>query len=240
MGLEIENLEWDSNFFGFPVGKIVQEIEFSNQLEQIYQKTDLNLVYYFTKVEMNEDLLKSRYFNIILVDAKVAIHKQLNKKATVHPKVEVYKEEEVDPELMRLALTAGLHSRFFKDKNISHSKSKELYEIWIAKSVKRILADIVLVYREKGKIIGFMTILTQGIQPHVSLLAVDPQFEGRGVSFALMNSMEGILLSKGFNVVKSETQDQNKKALSIYRRQGVEFGEKHFVYHFWRNKVSNL
>ena len=102
------------------------------------------------------------------------------------------------------------------------------------------MADIVLVYRENDNIIGFITINTKGFQPHVSLLAVDPLHEGKGVSFALMNSMESILFEKGYKIVKSETQAQNKKALSIYRRQGVEFGEKHFIYHFWRNNQLSL
>jgi len=240
MEFQIEHLEWDSDFFGFPVGKTNQEIKSESDFEKIYSKTDLNLIYYFTKEQLDEELLKNEYFNVILVDAKVSIEKRLNPNAKIHPKVEIYKEESVDPDLMQLALTAGLHSRFFKDENISYFKSKELYKIWIEKSVKRILADIVLVYRENNKIIGFMTILTKGVNPHVSLLAVDPLFEGRGVSFALMSSMEGILLSKGYEIVKSETQDQNKKAMLIYRRQGVEFKEKHFVYHLWRSNLSTL
>ena len=240
MEVQVENLNWDSDFFGFPVGKLVQEINSENDLKKIFSETDLKLIYYITKKKLVEELKSNEFFDVILVDEKVSIQKTLNLDAKIHPKVEIYDEEEVDPDLMRLALTAGLHSRFFKDKNISHSKSKELYQVWIEKSVKRILADIVLVYRLDKRIIGFMTILTKGENPHVSLLAVDPEFEGRGVSFALMSSMEGILISKGYKIVKSETQDQNKKAMLIYRRQGVEFKEKHYVYHLWRNNPTIL
>lgn len=240
MRLEFNKLEWDSEFFGFPVGKLIQEIDSENDLKNFYSETDLKLIYYITKKELVEELRSNEFFDVILVDEKVSIQKTLNRDAKIHPKVEIYDEEEVDPDLMRLAFTAGLHSRFFKDKNISHGKAKELYQIWIEKSVKRILADIVLVYRLDKRIIGFMTILTESKNPHVSLLAVDPEFEGRGVSFALMSSMEGILISKGYEIVKSETQDQNKKAKLIYRRQGVEFKEKHYVYHLWRNNPTIL
>ena len=240
MGLEIENLEWDSNFFGFPVGKVVQEIKTVSQLRSLHKNTDLNLIYYYSNRELAEDLLNNDFFNFTLVDAKVAIKKTLNSNAVMHPKVEIYTGNDVDPELMKLAMTAGLHSRFFRDKNISSSKSEDLYRIWIEKSVRGELADIVLVYREAGVIIGFITLLTKLKNAFVSLLAVNPAFEGRGVSFALMNSTEAILYSKKYKVVKSQTQDQNRKALLIYKRQGMEFGEKHFVYHLWRNKVSNL
>lgn len=239
MTLQFEILRWDSNFFDFPVGKITEEIRLESQLEKLHNTTNLNLIYYYSNVELNDTIINNRFYQTTLVDAKVEIQKELNKNAVIHPKVEIYKEDNVDPDLMKLALTAGVHSRFFKDSNISHSKSKELYEIWIEKSVQRKLADIVMVYREEGKIIGFITLLTKDDDAFVSLLAVDPLFEGRGVSFALMNSTEAILSSRGYSVVKSQTQDHNKRAMLIYKRQGMQFGEKQYVYHLWRNTRSN-
>jgi len=238
MGVEFEKLEWDSEFFGFPVGKMASDINSKIQLKKLYGESDLDLIYYTTEVELDQQLLKNSYFDIILVDAKIAIRKSINRDAKIHPKVEIYKEKGVDPELLQLALTAGVHSRFFRDKNIPQSKSNELYKIWIERSVERKLADLVIVYREGMKIVGFITIITTGKEAHVSLLAVDPEFEGRGVSFALMNSTEYILSTMGFEIVKSETQDHNRKAKLVYQRQGLNFGEKHYIYHLWRNYKS--
>ena len=240
MNNNLITLEWDSSFFGFPVSQLKRDSIRVEDLRDIYCNTDARLIYYFTSQLISEEIFKNSYFSAKLVDTKIAIHKPLKIDARLHPKVEIYEDEKADERLLQLALTAGTHSRFFKDDNISHSKAKELYEIWIDKSVQRIMADIVLVYRENNKIIGFITINTKEDQPHVSLLAVDPLHEGKGVSFALMNSMEWILFQKGYKIVKSETQAQNKKALSIYRRQGVEFGEQHYIYHLWRNNSLDI
>ena len=228
-------LEWDSEFFGFPVSKLKAEHIGVEDLKCIFLNSEARLIYFFTDNFLSEEVLNNNYFDVKLVDTKISIRKTLKLDAKLHPKVEIYESKEIEPELFQLAYRAGLHSRFFKDDFIPKSKYKELYELWLTKSIKRILADIVLVYRSNSKIVGFTTISTKEDEPHVTLLAVNPCFEGKWVSFALMSSIENVLLKKGFNSVWSETQEDNMKAISAYRRHGVEIGSMRYVYHLWRN-----
>lgn len=237
---KIIDLSWDSEFFGFPVAKLEADKLTAEDLKDIYYKSNAKLIYYFTNSVISEELENNLFFKIKLVDTKVSIRKTLNKNARLHPKISIYDSYEVEPELIQLAYRAGMHSRFFKDELILNSKFEELYKIWITKSVKREMADVILVYRENSKIIGFTTINTSntnGREPHVTLLAVDPSYEGRGVSFALMHAIENVLISKGFFAIWSETQEENHKAISVYRRHGLAIGEKRYIYHFWRNNL---
>lgn len=234
MKKKIRRLPWDSEFFGFPVARIVgQEITIKD-LEELYRSSNYKLIYFFTTNTLPNALLEHDFFTVKLVDSKVPIRKTLNKNAKLHPKISIYKSLEVKEEFIALAQRAGTYSRFRKDDLIPNAKFQELYRIWITKSIQGSMADIILVYKDNTKIVGFTSINTKSKEPHVVLLAVAPEYEGKGVSFALMSAIENVLISKGFNAIWSETQGDNHKALSIYRRHGLEIGRANYIYHLWR------
>ena len=112
------SLEWDSNFFGFPVSQLKRDSVRVEDLKDFYSNTDARLIYYFTSKLISDEVLNNNYFSTKLVDTKVAIFKPLKVDAKMHPKVEIYDDYIVDERLRNLALTAGTHSRFFKDDNI--------------------------------------------------------------------------------------------------------------------------
>jgi ribosomal protein S18 acetylase RimI-like enzyme len=98
------------------------------------------------------------------------------------------------------------------------------------------LATDVLVYRVNGKIIGFITIKVDGKKGSAPLLAVNIDYEGIGVSFALMRAAETVLVKHGCTSVLGGTQDLNQKTLKITERYGFKFQKIEYVYHLWNKK----
>lgn len=233
-------LDWDTNFFGFKVAAIEQnflkEGKDSGILQQLLDK-DVMLSYYFSDSPLDIENF-SEYFDVLLVDEKVPLIKRLNTKAITHPKISLYDKDAAEEKLIKLALRAGEQSRFNLDPNIPKSKFEELFKIWIEKSVRKEIATDVLVYKENSEIVGFITVQVKDGKPYASLMAVQNEYEGRGVSFALMNAVEDILTSRGYLDVYSSTQANNRKALLIYSRHGMELQKPVYVYHIWNKKNS--
>ena len=101
------------------------------------------------------------------------------------------------------------------------------------------MASHVLVYKIETKIVGFATIKKGLGHPHISLLAVDPEFEGKGISFALLLAVEKILLDEGFKFFSGSAHSKNVKALAVYYRHGPEDQKIEYGYHLWRKKQIN-
>ena len=230
-----EVLEWDSNFFGFLVAMIGKNNLNSENQERLFEElaeNDIKLGYYFSNTPLESEIF-SEDFNILLVDKKVPLVKKITKQE-FHPKVSIYEGDYPNENLIRLAQQAGIHTRFNIDPNIPRSKYQELFKIWIEKSVTGERATDVLVYKQNNEIIGFATIQLQKKGPYVSLLAVQKEYEGKGVSFALMNTIENILINRGHSQLFGATQLDNRKAMVVYRRYGSIPQPVEYIYHIWR------
>lgn len=232
MGYQFHRLDWDSNFFGFSVGNFEGEVN-ECFLKKIHSE-NIDLVYYSSPTVINDELKQNAFYNLHLVDSKVPLVKKLLDDKEMHPKVSFYDGSEANSQLIALAHHAGGNTRFKKDPNIPDEKYKELFTIWIERSVKREIADHILVYRDNEQIVGFAVIDLRLSGPYVSLLAVDLNYEGKGVAFALMRSIEKILSDRGFTEVHGATQLDNRKALIVYERYGLVRQPVNYVYHFWR------
>ena len=136
--MEIKKLEWDSQFFGFPVGDIFIEEHFSDSLvlnsdtykffqvrsvfpTNIVSDTHL-LTYWETKTIFSKKLTEKHYLNDIIFD---------------------YDEFPLsENSLYDLAYESGKHSRYKQDENITEEKFRELYKLWIVNSINKSFAAV--------------------------------------------------------------------------------------------------
>lgn len=230
-------LEWDSDFFGFNVVKINENISNNDELEKcikIMYDDKVKLAYYFSCSPISPYVLENEFFNISLVHKRVPLMKTLNKSSEIHEKISLYTQDYPEKELIELAQLAGSYSRFGVDENIPKEKYNELFKLWIINSVKKKVASDVLVYRDQGKIVGFATLKVENGLAYTPLFAVSRPYEGKGISFAIMRALETILLERGCKKVLGGTQEVNIKALKVYERYGLVVQKPEYVYHFWR------
>jgi len=232
-------LEWDSDFFGYKVAKISKNfISEKNYVGfmQALKDSGVEFAEYTSEVELSSEITDNPYYLLKLVVSRVPIIKKMENIYNFHKNIELYDKDYPEKELIELAQLAGRLGRFGNDENIPAEKYYELFKNWIINSVNKKLATDVLVYRVNGKIIGFITIKVDGKKGSAPLLAVNIDYEGIGVSFALMRAAETVLVKHGCTSVLGGTQDLNQKTLKITERYGFKFQKIEYVYHLWNKK----
>ena len=230
-------MDWDSEFFGFKIAQVEKNFLLTGSRETCLKglaTADIDMAYYTSDFPL--DMNSEGSYDFRLVSKRVQIKKELSFGLPLHDNIDFYHEQKPDSDLVRLAHRAGNFSRFLSDPKICPKKVKELYEIWITKSVEKKMASEVLVYKEKGQVKGFVTLIFDPPHGQTPLFAVSPDSEGKGISFSLMRAADSVLYQNGCSYYTSATQADNKAAVTIFRRHGFEIGPVVYVYHLWKKR----
>jgi dTDP-4-amino-4,6-dideoxy-D-galactose acyltransferase len=236
-------LEWDSNFFGFTVAKIMPPRMRKDELVDTLaaMKADgVTLAYWAADPEDEESQACAQASNAFLADRKVTfiISSQEIQAVAESPTgsdlpVEEYLDLVSTPELEDLALQAGLFSRFKIDPRIPENKFTELYKIWINRSVAREIAATVFVVRRDGKIAGMVTVGGKNGRADIGLIAVDASLRGRNAGTALVKAAQNWGVRMGFSFAQVVTQGGNEPACRFYEKCGYKVDKVENIYHFW-------
>lgn len=242
----IRQLEWDMHHFGFPVAEIACADLTDDQLSaalNIARRDGVQLVYWsaFADRMLNRELLEE--FDGRPVNHRVRFLTQLTN--TPPPcgrmqdppyAVRIFPRCQVPRTLLDLAVVAGGHSRFYVDSRIPSEKFRELYEIWMTRSVLRELADTVLVAAPEAnsnEIVGTITLSQTAGAGQIGLLAVREDHRGQGVGTRLMAAAHEWLRERGVAEVNVVTQLENREACGLYSRWGYKIAEVRQMFHFW-------
>lgn len=232
-GFQIQ--DWDTNFFGFKVVKVLDDflaVETELKLKSFYE--DVVELIYYTAENPNFKNFNNSFYDINLVSTRVPIIKKITNVTKIHPKISLYNELPPDKNLIALACLGGKQSRFGMDQRISEKVFNDIFKNWITNSIKKVIADEVLVYKEDDVIVGFATIKAEGDKGYAPIIAVDRSFHGKGVSVALSRAIEIRLMEYGCDCVIGATQEINKKALASFEKFGYELQTSEYVYHLWK------
>jgi dTDP-4-amino-4,6-dideoxy-D-galactose acyltransferase len=235
-------LDWDTEFFGFKVARILPERLGSHRLKDTLlsiKQENVILAYWSTDPVDAESETAARYCNGFLADRKVTYSIdaiEINDRAaseSFETKVEEYSDESVSRELEDLAIQAGIFSRFNIDPQMPAGRFIDLYKLWIQKSVQRELADKVLVVRNAGIIVGMVTVGEKNGRGDIGLLAVDSSMRGKKLGIALVNAAQQWTIENGFTTAQVVTQGENVSACRFYEKCGYRIDKIENVYHFW-------
>lgn len=225
----IEKLEWDSLFFGFPVGQLIVKKFTQNEiLEFINQARNFKLVYIITNEEIKPEINKLK-----LVDIKTRLGKEVGNQNNEDEMVKEYKGGQ-DNQLKKLALQSGIYSRFNTDANFVNKEYEKLYLEWISGSIKKTIADKVLVYCDDGNLCkGFVTLKFKKKFSEIGLIAVDAESRGKGIAKALLSNVDYCTAKVGLHKIEVVTQFDNLPAMKLYEKAGYKILSKKYIYHLW-------
>lgn len=232
----ISKLDWDTDFFGYPVGKAYYKPQdvFDEQFFLEKAKT-FKLVYVFSEkpLILKKSLLK-------LVDIKVTFCKHLEKGLYINHKQNcfpyTYNSKDYNS-IETLALESGKHSRYRTDRSFKNNEFEKLYKKWALESIKRAIANEVFVFHKKEQIAGFVTIvINSNSVAQIGLIGVSPVSQGLGIGRVLLSDAERFAISQKCGSMQIVTQYNNKKAVSFYEKHGYSRLKKAFIYHFWKKK----
>lgn len=216
----ISSLPFDSDLFGYPVGKF-QANESWNETGFLDQAKPYSLVYIFSILPLS---IQTKH--IRLVDVKLTFSKKL---------LHSTKEEEdnlqsfsgpLTDKLLELSLESGVFSRFKTDPDFVNGEFEKLYTIWIEKAVTQ---EEVLVAKNQA---GFVSCSISGKMAQIGLIAVDQNHRGKGWGKRLVQAAEQFAIQKGAESMSIATQDSNAPAVALYQKLGYNLAEKTFVYHY--------
>ena len=77
-----------------------------------------------------------------------------------------------------------------------------------------------IVAESDSRVIGHAGIMYVGNDGHVTTVAVDPQWQGRGVATRLMSALCEHALTRSISALTLEVRVGNERAISLYRRFG--------------------
>ena len=236
MSNKYEFLPWDSDFFGFGVGRINNSIDYKelSSIAQEGKKNSIRLFYYLTLVEQDINLLNSHFRIARLVDKKVLFYKKnLIPKVYDDNKVNEYFKKAPNKDMYALAIESGMYSRFKVDPEIPNGKFEELYRIWIENSVNKKKADKVFYTGSLKKLSGIVTIEKLQHVAKIGLLSVDSKFRGQKLGSYLMYCCENYCVKNNLIRLDVYTQADNHTACSFYSSNGFEIDNIKYVYHLW-------
>lgn len=224
----IKYLDWDSSFFCKKIGllDLTSNCKFSNI------PNDYELIYVISDKDFIVDI---EDFKQTYAENKVIFSKRLDQidgernSNVFEVSVDFPKNQIYD-----LAFESGKFSRFKLDSNFCQNEFEKLYKKWVDNSFNKEFADMVLVYKEQDKILGFVTYKVCGKYATVGLLGVCSKHQGRGIGKKLVQSVEMELAQKKINELKIPTQLQNEVACKFYKGLGYEITENKMIKHFWK------
>jgi dTDP-4-amino-4,6-dideoxy-D-galactose acyltransferase len=234
----IEFLNWDSEFFGYPVARIQGEMHDQETFDAISKQLSnegIQLGYYTSNSPQSWLLQGSPEYDVNFADLKVTYLKNLNAEpAQTDHHIEPYTSDQAEDQLIHLAIESGIYSRFNRDNKFGKSKYQELYTLWIKNSVGKKIAEEVLVFKSDTHIAGFVTLGIKKGRGDIGIIAVDEHFRGQRIGSRLMRAAEKWFLEKKLNQVQVVTQGDNLPACRLYEGCGFARESAVYFYHLWR------
>ncbi len=234
---EIEPLSWDSNFFGYPIARVLLDHNGSDLLDSLFGQLSLKkmrLTYFFVPDHENGIKDQITFRGGVLVDRKTVFKKKTKKQTVFSNLITELSGTKVDENLNSLVLQAGEFSRFKTDNNFTTNEYERLYTTWLLKSVNKELAKKVLVAVINSGIRGITTVNEKEGNAEIGLIAVDKDFRGRGIGYDLIKAADNYAFEQGYSDIRVVTQLQNKGACKLYEKCGFVIESITDVYHFWQ------
>lgn len=130
------------------------------------------------------------------------------------------------PHLAEIARHAFVHGRFSAELELSREVVGEMYATWARNCCNGTLADKVLVIHVKGRPVGFIAVRRPSGE--VSLIAVAPAMQGRGIGSSLVGAAR-----RGGRLF-AWTPLTNIPAIQMYEKCGFRMRRSSLYYRLWR------
>lgn len=242
----LQELDWDSRFFGFPVARITNPAASIDELRQAVglMKTRQIPLAYWSAEDPSEDVRNvAVQLGGRMVDEKLTFAAEVSKTANIDfPKADLaqsYRDGMSVDDLKQLAVDSGIHSRFVVDPKFPRDKARALFEEWMLRSLDKTYADDVLVIPQENRIAGMATVAQKSGYVSIGLVAVAAEYRGRGFGEILVRAAITWCRERGIHQIQVTTQAANQPARRLYQKCGFELAKTEFVYHFWSDVPSN-
>ena len=231
--MNIQTLDWDSDFFGLHIGRA--EIETSAEAKELALMYDalckeFDLIYVFDE----------NHIGFAANGAKLVDEKVLYSKTCEHRKafadIMMYKKDRPEASLYHLAYVSGGYSRFKLDDRLPNGSFEKLYNRWIENACPQEGTNKqIFVFCPDGIAKGMITVdYNESGLAHIGLVSVDTDCQHSGIGTKIMSTIEEYLYRLGtINSIEVPTQKANIDACRWYEKNGFRIEKVTDIYHWW-------
>lgn len=230
----LERLEWDSLFFGFPIGRVVGDtfdgFDDARRTTAEASVRGFRCVYFLAAGSDGASWTAATHSGFVPIDIRVELQKSANDSG--QPCEVATKEDE--PALLDLVDEhVFTDSRFFRDPNFGRDKAREMFEIRARRGTRE--RDwFTACERVDGRIAGFVTArMRDEANGAIELVAVGEAFRGRGVGRRIVEAASAELVRRGARQVSVVTQGANLGAQRLYADCGFRLSRCGLWFHLW-------
>lgn len=235
---KLDILEWDSDFFGYKVGKIIASSIGSGELATLISEAkdlDVKLIYIFTDPTDVASKQAAASNNAKLVDQKITFYTKItdSHSSVTDEHIQLYEQDYPSEQLISLSMQSGMYSRYKIDPGFKNKEFERLYLRWVENSVNKKIADHTFVYREGENDLGFVTLKIKDGHGQIGLIAVDESSRGKSIGKKLVAAVFNKLVEKRAVDLDVATQVDNEDACNFYKKVGFKEHKADNIYHIW-------
>jgi len=225
----IEILPWDSEFFGFRIGRLRAESltpALASDAKQWCRANDVSCLYFLGEGEPTdgpEGFHVAEGFHV--VDERVTFRWDAQLVEEKPEAVRTFQPDDLE-HLEAIARCSHRDTRFYHDPEFSRERCDDLYATWIRRSCEG-WADAVFVAIDQGRPAGYLTCTGNSI----GLVAVAEAARGRGLGKQLVNAAQRHLYASGAAYAEVVTQGRNQAARKLYSGRGFQVVNTKYWYH---------
>lgn len=234
-----ELLEWDSDFFGKRIARVVRRVADAEAVAEILawrEREAIDCLYLLVQASDDTAIRLAETMGFHLVDLRVTLSLDLvaGERATA-PQPTIRPVQNSDwPALLSLARSLHHDTRFFVDGHFSRERCETLYAIWLEQCGSAPCSQV-WVAEQEGQPAGYIACqATAAGEGRISLLGVAPSRHRQGLGSALVRTGLDWCAGVGLRTVSVVTQGRNIRALRLYQRYGFSTSSLEFWYHLWR------
>jgi dTDP-4-amino-4,6-dideoxy-D-galactose acyltransferase len=253
---------WDSDFFGTRIARVTAPRVTGAGLSHIVRDAtaaSIQCLYLLSDADDDETVRAAEGSGFSLVDVRLTLECAIRGRsgpdipgtpkgapyavidegapsaATDADGLSVVRAARVDdlPALMALARVSHRNTRFHRDRHFDPARSDELYAVWIERSVRGELADVVWVVDVDSGARGYLTMSRDAASATIGLVAVDEAYRGRGYGDQLLRTALQWAADQNLPRVSVVTQGHSAAAVRFYERAGFITRRVEFWYHGW-------
>lgn len=241
--MNVELLEWDTDYFGIKTGKveIMDESFFHPEsFKEMALDENYELIYVFKYGGMLswEKAIKA---NIELMDIMLTMSMKFDKNKYLNLPYTLRNElapKELE-ECYRIAEQVSIVSRFYNERLVGPTKTRSLYRKWIDNTINRTFSDGIFINTENDIVNGIHIIKTDRISKvgYFTLTGADINSKGKGIGTSLwLQSFSYWANNEDIKTIKSPFSFKNIESFGFHLKNGfTKIEEVKYIYHYRRN-----
>ena len=230
-------LDWDSAFFGVPIGKAQAEIPSDVDATEAWAAHEgLRCVFLLLSADRLEVVQAAEKQGFFLTGVRITFERLVARELPAAPRqgVVVRAARNADVAILEeIAAKSHRDTRFYADPNFSRASCDRLYGTWIRRSCEG-WADHVLTAENDGRLAGYITLHCRAEgQGVIGLVAVAENSRRRGIGRRLVGAALEWFRDRDLQRAIVVTQAQNTGALGLYYQAGFSVSRVDLWMHKW-------